>query len=466
MKAFKKYLSVMFAIVMLFSTLSLNVFAEEKSTSKMSAIDEIIFSFNNPNGRLMCVANKGNWRSFPENSLEGIQSCIDMGVDIVSVDIQRTKDGKFVLMSSDDLSRMCVLEDGRTATAKVSEETLEDIKEFYFLRDSRGGANAKSTKYKVPSLEEAISLCKENSMLMINNAWEYGDEVQSIVKSLEADEIVILRGATTAEDISAYIDRNGLPISHICGYYEGVVSSPAKKYVKDTMASGAKIIQLSSPNSYSSLFKMSVLKKFKDNGRAFVSTTSPELCGGREDLRSDWSDLAGRGFSVIETNYPQDLIKYISEIESYRSSLSALITQAQGINNSNYSKDSSKELKSALKDAEELSAIGSTSLEKIDVARYNLQQAIDSMTPRVENESDGIGTGTIVFIIIIALALLVLIAFVLLKSKKKSPPTPPNGTDEISKPTKKRQLKRHKHQKPNPKSNKSEPPIHPQKPQD
>ena len=55
-----------------------------------------------------------------------------MGVDIISIDVQRTKDGKFILLAEDDLSRMCVLEDGRTATAKVSEETLNDMKEFYF----------------------------------------------------------------------------------------------------------------------------------------------------------------------------------------------------------------------------------------------------------------------------------------------------------------------------------------------
>ena len=103
-------------------------------------------------------------------------------------------------------------------------------------------------------------------------------------------------------------------------------------------------------------------------------------------FRSDWSDLVLRGFSIIETNYPQDLVNYIKDVESYRSNLSALIAQAQGINTSKYSKKSSKVLKSALKDAQELTAIGSTSLETIDVARYNLQQAIDSMAPRGENE--------------------------------------------------------------------------------
>ncbi|MDR0315119.1 MAG: hypothetical protein LBH71_04125, partial [Oscillospiraceae bacterium] len=222
----------------------------------------------------------------------------------------------------------CVYKDGKSATAKVSEETLSDIQEYYYLRSSRGGANAKPTGFTVPSLEQAIEKCKGSIMLMLNNAWEYGDEVQSVIKKLEADDIVIIRGATDAEDIAAYIDRNGLPISHICGYFDGTMSSPIKKYVKSALSAGIKIVELSSHNSYSSVFNNSVLSKFKDNGRAFISTTSKELCGEREDIRVDWSDLAARGFSVIETNFPYELVKCIEELESYRATLSSLITKA------------------------------------------------------------------------------------------------------------------------------------------
>lgn len=443
MKAFKKSASVLLSFVMLFSLATFNASAVKSTNSQSSSktqtkasedsdknkekFNEIISSFNNPNGRLMSVAHKGNWRNFPENSLEGIKSCIDMGVDIVEVDIQRTKDGKFVLMSDNDLTRMCVNKDGQKATSKVSDESLEELKEYYYLRDSRGGVNAKATKYQIPSLEDAISLCKDNIMIMIDNAWKYGDEVQSIVKSLDADALVILRGAKTPEEISTYIKKNELPISHICGYYEGVMSSPAKRYVKDTISAGAKIIELSSENSYSSLYRKSVLKKFDNNGRAFISTVSPEKCGDREDMQADWDDLIDRGFSVIETNYPQELVNYIKSIEEDKAKLSSLITQAQGLNITNYSKATAKELKKALDEAEKLSSDGSSSLNKIDFVRYNIQKSIDNMEPRGENEKDGIGTGTIIALIIIGLVVIVAVVFVLMKSKKNKPSTSPFG---------------------------------------
>ncbi len=421
MKKTFKALSAFFAVIMMFSILGVNAFAadEEVATKKSTKLDEIVASFNNPNGRLMSVANRGNWRNFPENSLEGIKSCIDMDVDIIAVDVQRTKDGKYVLMADSDLARMCVDKDDQIATSKVSEETLDEIKQYYFLRDSRGGLNSKSTEYKVPSLEEAINLCKDNAMLMINNGWKYGDEIQSIVKSLDADEYVILRGATTAEEITSYIHKNSLPISHICGYYEGKTASPAKKYVKETLSAGAKLIELSSASSHSSVFKKSVLNKFTDNGRAFISTTDVDNCGGREDIRSDWSDLISRGYSVIETNYPKELVAYIDEVESYRSNLSALISQAQGINTSNFSKETSENLKNSLKEAEEISSVGSTSLDDIDVAKYNLQQAIDNLTPRADGEKEGLGVGTIILIVVVVLVVLCLVVYYIFKHKAK-----------------------------------------------
>lgn len=446
MKALKKSSSLLIALAMLLSFVSFNALAvTNKNTSATKSIasskdkkkdeqeiernkdkfNEIISSFNNPNGRLMSVAHKGNWRNFPENSLEGIKSCIDMGVDIVEVDIQRTKDGRFVLMSDNNLNRMCITKDGKDATSKVSEETLDEIKSYYYLRNSRGGVNSKSTRYTVPSLEEAISLCKDNVMIMIDNAWKYGDQVQSIVKSLDADALVILRGATTPEDISTYIQKNELPISHICGYYTGIMSSPAKNYVKETISAGAKIIELASENSYSSLYKKSVLSKFENNGRAFISTTKPSHCGDREDLVRDWDDLVNRGYSVIETNFPEELVYYIKEVENNKVKLSSLITQAQGLNTSNYSRSSAKELKKALEEAEESSSDGSTSLNNVDLVRYNLQKAIDNMKPRGENEKDGVGAGTIVALTIIVIVIFAGIFLFIRKNKRRKRPSSP-----------------------------------------
>ena len=55
--------------------------------------------------RVLVVAHRGNWRSAPENSVAAIDSAIQMGVDIVEIDIHKTKDGQLILMHDDRVDR-------------------------------------------------------------------------------------------------------------------------------------------------------------------------------------------------------------------------------------------------------------------------------------------------------------------------------------------------------------------------
>ena len=54
---------------------------------------------------MLVVAHRGNWRSAPENSTAAIDSAIAMKVDIVEIDIQKTKDGQLILMHDNTLDR-------------------------------------------------------------------------------------------------------------------------------------------------------------------------------------------------------------------------------------------------------------------------------------------------------------------------------------------------------------------------
>ena len=57
------------------------------------------------NNQVIVVAHRGDWRNAPENSLQAIQNCIDMGVDMVEIDIRETKDCHLVLMHDKTLDR-------------------------------------------------------------------------------------------------------------------------------------------------------------------------------------------------------------------------------------------------------------------------------------------------------------------------------------------------------------------------
>ena len=71
------------------------------------------------------VAHRGDWRSAPENSLQAFQNCIDMGVDMIELDLQRTSDGVLVVMHDRTLDRCS------NGKGKISDHTYAELQQLY-----------------------------------------------------------------------------------------------------------------------------------------------------------------------------------------------------------------------------------------------------------------------------------------------------------------------------------------------
>ncbi len=48
--------------------------------------------------RILVTAHRGDWRDEPENSLRAFVAAADLGVDIVELDLNKSKDGEIVIM--------------------------------------------------------------------------------------------------------------------------------------------------------------------------------------------------------------------------------------------------------------------------------------------------------------------------------------------------------------------------------
>jgi glycerophosphoryl diester phosphodiesterase len=94
------------------------------------------------------VAHRADRRNAPENSLKAIQNCIDMGVDIVELDIRMTKDSVLVLMHDEKVDRTT------SGKGMVESYTLDSLKTLQL----RSG-NSFKTHYQVPTLDEVLKLC-------------------------------------------------------------------------------------------------------------------------------------------------------------------------------------------------------------------------------------------------------------------------------------------------------------------
>lgn len=127
------------------------------------------------------VAHRGGYSEAPENSLSAIDHALSLGVDIIELDIQRTKDGVLVLHHDLSLLRMAGVPN------PVSDFTLEELQALD-IGSRVGGDHGVE---RIPSLAEALVRIGEEARVLLD-VKDFGE------------------GAAMAEDIVSLIEKLGL----------------------------------------------------------------------------------------------------------------------------------------------------------------------------------------------------------------------------------------------------------------
>lgn len=254
---------------------------------------------------VIVVAHRGDWRNFPENSLEAIDNAIKMGVDIVELDVKRTKDGELILMHDRTLDR--------TTTGKglVSENTLSDIRKL----NLRNGCNIR-TIHKVPTLEEALLHAKGKIMINLDQADLYFDQIYELMKKTETTKQIIMKGRKPVAEVKKQFGS----------YLEDVIYMP----IVDLDVAGAEkqieaFIKDMSPVAFELLFVKDtnlIPKKLATtlNGRSLIwyNTLWDTMAGGHDDDMSLQNPDSGYGYlidtlgcRIIQTDRPAYLLDYL-----------------------------------------------------------------------------------------------------------------------------------------------------------
>ncbi|MFC4094260.1 glycerophosphodiester phosphodiesterase family protein [Euzebyella saccharophila] len=156
-----------------FVFLAMIFFLACKSTYDVNSLWSIQTEFHDASSKTVLVAahrgaHKGNF----ENSIVSTIKCIELGVDIVEVDVRSTKDGHLVLMHDSSVDRTT------NGSGKVADLTLAEIRSLR-LKDPDGNLSQET----VPTFREFLKVIKGNIMVDIDMKT---DNVEGIVKDLKA----------------------------------------------------------------------------------------------------------------------------------------------------------------------------------------------------------------------------------------------------------------------------------------
>lgn len=195
----------------------------EKSPQTLTSktLKERIEWIKNPDtSYVMVIAHRGDWRHAPENSLQAIRNCIDMGVDMVEIDVRMTKDSVLVLMHDETIDRTT------TGTGLLADWTMDSLQTLY-LKNGAGHP----THHKIPTLKEALQTSKGKIMLNLDKCYDYFDEVYPMLKETKTTDHILMKGWVTKDqllvDFQSYLeDILYMPVIRI-------TNQGAAKYIED-----------------------------------------------------------------------------------------------------------------------------------------------------------------------------------------------------------------------------------------
>lgn len=218
------------------------------------------------------AAHRGAWREAPENSLEAIEKAIEMGVEIVEIDVRKTLGGELILHHNPILFRPA-------------------------------GA---------PTLEEALLAAKDRVLINLDKAFGLFDEVMEVAERTGTVEQIIIKSSREAhkvlEVLGPYRDRViFMPIINLNP--SGAIAK-VEAYVQKL---DPKIYELTFYDDANPALTI-VRARLAGRSRIWYDSLWPSLCGGHDEAKPmaegiGW--LIDNGAGAIQTDIPRYMIEYL-----------------------------------------------------------------------------------------------------------------------------------------------------------
>ena len=186
------------AAFLLLAAMQAPAFAAEDT--HIGEIRERLENANRWRDHVMIVAHRGGGMEGDAKPIRRIRSppccsAIDLGVEMVELDIQKSSDGEFVVFHDSWLDRTS------TCKGELAQRTLAELKECRLVIEGTGAA----TDEPIPTLREMLAVTRDRIFVNIDNKLDVEALPDIVAVAREAgmaDQIVIKRNLWSAEKIA------------------------------------------------------------------------------------------------------------------------------------------------------------------------------------------------------------------------------------------------------------------------
>lgn len=254
------------------------------------------------------MAHRGDWRYAPENSVAAIEHSIAVGVDVVELDLQLTRDSVLIVMHDATLNRTT------TGKGRVADWTLDSIRTLKL----KNGCGIR-TKHPVPTLEEALLAAKGRVLVNLDKADRYFDLVVPVLERTGTTRQIVMKGSKPADEVLALYGK----------YLDEVIYMPVvnldnenaaelmQGYIADLKPAAYELLYAQAEDTAMPLRMRDTLR-----GRALIwyNTLWDTLCGGHDDDLSLEDPDAAFGYlidtlgaRIIQTDRAEHLLNYLRQ---------------------------------------------------------------------------------------------------------------------------------------------------------
>jgi glycerophosphoryl diester phosphodiesterase len=228
-----------------------------------------------------------------------------MGVDIVEIDLSKTKDGALVLMHDKTVDRTT------NGKGKVADLTLAEIKALR-LKNGLG----RVSNFQVPTLQEALMAAKGKITVNLDKSDKYFDDVYRILKEADMLKQVIIKSDKPYEELRATYGSD----------LDKMTFMPVIRLTDETTAEELDSVLDKHYPYYEIVFEkenkplLLHIKSKLSGTRSLIWINSlwASLCGGYDDDKAlthpdeTWGYLVNElGASVLQTDRPELMLQYL-----------------------------------------------------------------------------------------------------------------------------------------------------------
>jgi glycerophosphoryl diester phosphodiesterase len=255
---------------------------------------EITKAFLSPHSKIILIAShRGVHNNLPENSIPAFEKAIELGIDIIEIDVRLTKDGSLVIMHDATVDRTT------NGKGRVDELSFEELRKLRLTFDEQ------VTNESIPTLEEVLTLAKGRILVDLDIKTNNLHQVMQIVQQTQTENNCFFFLSQHFHDKLLKAKNPEL---------RTLVRTRSEADVESVFAvTKTEAVHIDEKHN-----TVSVTTRIRNNGaRVWINALGEvDKKAAAGDLEA-YGELMKNGANMIQTDYPALLMKYLQRKNLY-----------------------------------------------------------------------------------------------------------------------------------------------------